>query len=142
MKANAKLNFSPNEFVFRQKQINRAELFLKKALMKYGLNCILLIDMAGNTVAVQDNGRCKHDYYSLAALASANFAAVDNMAKIVGEKEFSLLFHKGKKDCTHLNKVNDDLLLISLFSSELPLGLMRLRIMDIARKLNIIFKQS
>jgi hypothetical protein len=41
------------------------------------------------------------------------------MAKLVGESEFSLLFHKGKKLSIHFSKVTDDTLLISMFNKEL-----------------------
>ena len=44
--------------------------------------------------------------YSLAALAAGNFGAVDAMAKIVGEEEFSLLFHKGEDENLHFSKVD------------------------------------
>jgi len=90
--------------------------------------------MAGNIIAQRDNGNCEHDLYSLAALASANFAAVDTMAKIVGEEEFSLLFHKGERENIHFSKVSNEFLLITIFGKEVSLGLLRLKVAEAVEK--------
>lgn len=120
--------------------LERIEQILKEDLIKSGVNSAILIDRAGNIVAKQDNGQCSYDLYSFAALASANFAAVDTMAQIVGEKEFSLLFHKGKHESTHFSKVNEEYLLITIFSSEIHLGLLRLKIKALSEKINKLWK--
>lgn len=123
------------------KQLDKIESILREDLIKAGIHSVLLIDMAGNIIAKQDNGQVDHDLYSLAALASANFAAVDTMAKIVGEEEFSLLFHKGVSESTHFTKVSDEYLLISIFGSDVSLGLLRLKIAKAANKIKALCEQ-
>jgi predicted regulator of Ras-like GTPase activity (Roadblock/LC7/MglB family) len=125
-----------------QEQLEKIENILAEDLITSGVHSTLLIDMAGNIIAQHDNGTRDHDLYSLAALASANFAAVDTMAKIVGEEEFSLLFHKGEKENIHFSKVNQELLLISIFSKEVALGLLRLKVAEAIRKINEIWKEK
>jgi len=88
-------------YTLGQKQLDRIEDILKQDLINNGVRCVFLIDMAGNIIANLDNGEKQHDIYSLAALAAGNFGAVSAMAKIIGENEFSLLFHKGKKENIH-----------------------------------------
>jgi len=117
------------EYDLGQEQLARIEAVLKN-LVESGVNSIMLIDMAGNIIAKADNGQCVHDVYSLAALASANFAAVDTMAQIVGEDEFSLLFHKGEQESIHFSRVMQDFLLISIFGKEVSLGLLRLKVTE------------
>ncbi|MCP4346980.1 MAG: roadblock/LC7 domain-containing protein [Desulfobacterales bacterium] len=124
-----------------QEQLERIENILSEDLVTSGVHSTLLIDMAGNIIAQFDNGTCDHDLYSLAALASANFAAVDTMAKIVGEEEFSLLFHKGEKENIHFSKVNAELLLISIFGKEVALGLLRLKVAEAIRKINDLWDE-
>jgi len=63
---------------------------------------------------------------------------VDAMAKMVGESEFSLLFHKGEKSSIHFSKVNDETLLITMFSKEISLGLVRLKVADTVKSINEI----
>jgi len=87
-----------------RKALDEIEAVLQQDLSNVGVDCIFLIDMAGNVIANLDNGEIKHDIYSLAALAAGNFAAVSTMARIIGEDEFSLLFHKGERESMHFSK--------------------------------------
>ncbi|HDM10915.1 MAG: roadblock/LC7 domain-containing protein [Deltaproteobacteria bacterium] len=91
--------------------------------------------MAGNIIASLDNGENQHDIYSLAALAAGNFGAVSTMAKIIGEEEFSLLFHKGQKESIHFSKVLSDFLLITIFGQEISLGFLRLKVAEAIEKI-------
>ncbi len=134
-------NITFMDYTLDQEQLEHIESVLGEDLIKSGVHCVLLIDMAGNIIAKCDNGRCQHDLYSLAALASANFAAVDTMAKIVGEAEFSLLFHKGENENIHFNKVNEEFLLITIFGKEVSLGLLRLKVAEAVEKVNSVFMQ-
>ena len=84
------------DYALGQEQLDQIESILREDLIELGVRCVVLIDMAGNVIANLDNGELKHDVYSLAALAAGNFGAVSAMAKIVGEDEFSLLFHELK----------------------------------------------
>lgn len=136
-------NFDDNvtftDYTLGQEQLERIERVLADDLIKSGVHSVLLIDMAGNIIAKCDNGNCDHDLYSLAALASANFAAVDTMAKIVGEEEFSLLFHKGQSESIHFSKVNTEFLLITIFGKEVTLGLLRLKVTEAVEKINSVW---
>lgn len=134
-------NVTFTEYALGQEQLDKIEHVLQKDLVEIGVNSVLLIDLAGNIIAHRDNGHCDHDIYSLAALASANFAAVDTMAKIVGEQEFSLLFHKGESENIHFSKVQQDFLLVTIFGKKVTLGLLRLKVAEVIDKINGIWEQ-
>ena len=121
---------------FSQKQLDGIEEILQEDLVALGVHCVVLIDMAGNIIANLDNGTMEHDIYSLAALAAGNFGAVSTMAKIIGEDEFSLLFHKGEKESIHFSKVTSDFLLVSIFGKEVSLGFLRLKVAEAIEKIN------
>lgn len=125
-------------YVLDQAQLDAIEGVLEEDFMNIGVRCVFLIDMAGNVVASQDSGKIKHDIYSLAALAAGNFGAVSTMAKIIGEDEFSLLFHKGKKESIHFSKVMMDFLLITIFDKDVSLGFLRLKVSEAADKITDI----
>ena len=78
-------------------QLTKIEEVLQEDLMEMGVHCVIFIDMAGNIVVNLDDGKIKHDVYSLAALAAGNFGAVSAMAQMIGEEDFSLLFIREKK---------------------------------------------
>jgi predicted regulator of Ras-like GTPase activity (Roadblock/LC7/MglB family) len=121
-----------------QEQLDGMEEVLQQDLVDVGVRCVFLIDMAGNIIANRDNGESQHDVYSLAALAAGNFGAVSAMAKIIGEGEFSLLFHKGKKENIHFNKIATEFLMISIFSNDISLGFLRLKVNEAVEKIKTI----
>jgi len=118
-----------------KEQFDRVETILGEELLELGVQCVLLIDLAGNIIVNLDDGKIEHDIYSLAALAAGNFGAVSAMAKIVGEEDFSLLFHKGEKESIHFSKVADDLLLVTIFGKEVSLGFLRLKVTEAINKI-------
>ncbi len=134
-------DISITDYALSQDQLEKIDKILKNDLIGSNVNSILLIDMAGNIIAKCDNGKCEHDVYSLAALASANFAAVDTMAKIIGEEEFSLLFHKGGNESIHFSKIFDEFLLLTLFGKDVALGLLRLKIAETIEKIKSVWQR-
>jgi predicted regulator of Ras-like GTPase activity (Roadblock/LC7/MglB family) len=128
------------EHVLGQKQLDSIEEVLRKDLVELGVHSVIVIDMAGNIVAGLDNGQMKHDVYSLAALAAGNFGAVSAMAKIIGEEEFPLLFHRGEKRNIQFSKVAGDFLLITIFGKEISLGFLRLKVAESIKKIEKIFE--
>ncbi len=121
-------------------QLTKIEEVLQEDLMEMGVHCVIFIDMAGNIVANLDDGEIKHDVYSLAALAAGNFGAVSAMAQMIGEEDFSLLFHKGEKESIHFSKVLTDFLLIVIFGHEISLGLLRLKVTESIEKIEKVLK--
>jgi predicted regulator of Ras-like GTPase activity (Roadblock/LC7/MglB family) len=124
--------------ILTQDQLDRIDQAIGSHLMDAGVSFAVLIDMAGNTITRQTDGTCTLDTMAFSALAAGNFAAVDAMAKLVGETEFSLLFHKGKKSSIHFSKVNEAFLLITMFDKDVSLGLVRLKVADTIEAINTI----
>lgn len=122
-----------------RRQIDKIENILEEELINLGVSNVILLDLAGNVIVNLDNGSNQHDIYSLAALAAGNFGAVSAMANLIGEQEFSLLFHKGETDSIHFSKVTDDLLLLSIFGKEVSLGFLRLKVNEAVRKIESLF---
>jgi predicted regulator of Ras-like GTPase activity (Roadblock/LC7/MglB family) len=127
-------------YTLNQNQLDKIEIILRQDLVDIGVHCVFLIDMAGNIISNLDDGKAKHDIYSLAALAAGNFGAVSAMAKIIGEGEFSLLFHKGKKENIHFNKILTEFLLITIFGNDTSLGFLRLKVADAVDKITKILE--
>ncbi|MBT8357273.1 MAG: roadblock/LC7 domain-containing protein [Desulfobacterales bacterium] len=126
-------------YAFDQEQLDKTEDILEKNLIKNGVKIAIVLDMAGHIIASCKSKDCTHDMYSLAALAAGNFGAVEAMAKIVGEEEFSLLFHKGADENLHFSKISKDLLLITTFGNEVSLGFLRMKISESLKVVRSIF---
>jgi len=125
---------------FHQEQLDKIDNVLKIDMQKLDIHFVLLIDMSGHIIASYDNGSSGFDVYALAALAAGSFAAVNAMANIVGEDEFSLLFHKGKKENIHFSRVGDNFLLVTIFGNNMSLGLLRLNVNETIVKIKKLLK--
>ena len=121
-----------------ENQLDSIENILAEELISLGVQSLLLIDLAGNIIVSLADDKAKHDVYSLAALAAGNFGAVSEMAKIIGEEDFSLLFHKGNTNSIHFSKVSENLLLVTVFGKDVSLGFLRLKVAEAIKKIQAI----
>ena len=100
---------------------------------------VFLVDKNGQLIASagEDKGM---DTTSLASLTAGNIAATGGLAKLLGEKEFSILFHEGEKDHLHISLIGDRVILVVIFDNRTSLGLVRLRVKRTSESLGGIFK--
>ena len=61
------------------------------------------------------------------------------LAKLIGEKEFTILFHEGEKDNIHISIIGHRVILVVIFDERSSLGLVRLRVKKSAAELELIF---
>jgi len=120
---------------FDKQQIDSIENILQEELIDMGVQSVILMDLAGNVIVNLDSGDKGHDVFSLAALAAGNYGAVSAMANIIGEQEFSLLFHKGEEESIHFSKVVEDLLLLTIFNKNVSLGFLRLKVAEAIKRI-------
>ncbi len=124
-----------------QEQLDEIDSLLLDALIGIGVHSAIVVDVAGNVIAEHDDGgQSSIDVHAFAALAAGNFAAVDAMAQLVGEQEFSLHFHKGETESINFSKVNDDILLITIFGNDVSLGFLRLKTTEVINSIKKIWE--
>lgn len=123
---------------FDKQQIESIENILQEELIDLGVQSVILMDLAGNVIVNLESGDASHDVYSLAALAAGNYGAVSAMANIIGEQEFSLLFHKGEEESIHFSKVVEDLLLLTIFNKNVSLGFLRLKVAEAIKRIQVL----
>ena len=63
------------------------------------------------------------------------------MARILGEEEFTALFHQGRKDNLQLTLVGQRTILAVLFDDSTTIGMVRLYAAEAARKLTSLFRK-
>ena len=101
---------------------------------------VFLVDKNGQLIATSGNA-AGMDTTSLASLTAGNIAATGGLAKLLGEKEFSILFHEGEKDNLHISLVGDRVILVVIFDTRTSLGLVRLRVKRTSEALVRIFEE-
>lgn len=88
---------------------------------------VLLIDRTGQLIA-QVGERADFDHVSFASLCAADFEANYQLARLVGEDDFSTLYHQGTRESMYLGKMTRGVVLVVLFDRRTTLGLVRLRV--------------
>lgn len=101
---------------------------------------VFLVDKNGLLIAASGDVQ-NIDTTSLASLAAGNIAATGGLAQIIGEKEFSHLFHEGEKDNIHITIVGERVILVIIFDKRSSLGLVRLRVKRASEEIRKVFDE-
>ncbi|MGQ9730682.1 MAG: roadblock/LC7 domain-containing protein [Candidatus Zipacnadales bacterium] len=86
---------------------------------------VILIDRSGQIISERGYSR-KREAEELAALAAGAFAATEQVARLIGEDSFTVLFHQGEERNIHLSVVGETALMLTAFDDRTTLGLVRL----------------
>jgi predicted regulator of Ras-like GTPase activity (Roadblock/LC7/MglB family) len=121
--------------------VDAVKSIVNDKLISENVQTVLVIDGAGNILAHCGQDTDGLDAISLAALTAANFGATSQIAKLIGENDFSLLYHKGEKANIHFARLGGEMILVSIFGDDVSLGLVRVRVDEIAENINKIFEQ-
>ena len=125
------------DIIITKKDLEKIDLCLNKMLSSSRAHSVLLIDRSGQLIAHHGNAP-GIDILSLSALTAANFGATAEIARILGEEEFTLLFHKGKTENVYFSAIGEDVIMVTLFDDNTSLGLIRLQINKIVDELSMI----
>jgi predicted regulator of Ras-like GTPase activity (Roadblock/LC7/MglB family) len=126
------------QMVMYEEEFNQINAIIEKLLKEANSKVIFLVDKNGQLITgVGETER--FDTTSLASLTAGNIAATGGLAKLIGEKEFSILFHEGEKDNLHISIVAGRVILVVLFDTRSSLGLVRLRVKKASEELTAIF---
>ncbi len=101
---------------------------------------VFLVDKNGQLIASAGETR-DIDTTSLASLTAGNIAATGGIARLLGEKEFTILFHEGEKDNIHISLIGQRVILVVIFDKRSSLGLVRLRVKKSSEALVSIFNE-
>ncbi|QSV46865.1 roadblock/LC7 domain-containing protein [Geobacter benzoatilyticus] len=128
------------QMVMYDEEFRQISAVIEKLLREANAKVIFLVDKNGQLIAGCGETE-RFDTTSLASLTAGNIAATGGLAKLIGEKEFSILFHEGEKDNLHISIVGGRVILVVLFDSRSSLGLVRLRVKKASEELTAIFDQ-
>jgi predicted regulator of Ras-like GTPase activity (Roadblock/LC7/MglB family) len=128
-----------DDLVVYEEEFERINSELQRLQKLANATLVLLVDKNGQLIAVTGETQ-NMDTTSLASLTAGNIAATGGMAKLLGEKEFNILFHEGEKDNIHISLVGHRVILVVIFDQRSSIGLVRLRVRKSAESLNRIFE--
>ena len=127
------------QMVMYDREFNQIITICDRLCRESNAKVVFLVDKNGQLIA--SAGATENlDTTSLASLTAGNIAATGGLAKLLGEKEFSILFHEGERDNLHISIVASRVILVVIFDSRSSLGLVRLRVKKAAGELATIFE--
>jgi len=127
-----------NRLMFYRRDVERIDRCLAEFLKMSGAKSALLVDREGHLVARQGE-TLTIDMDTISALVAGSFAATKEMARLLGEDEFTALYHQGRRDNIQLSLVGDRTLLTVLFDDRTTLGMVRLYAAESTKKLEAVF---
>jgi len=128
------------DLVLYDEEFTRIKDSLNRLASDANANVVFLVDKNGQQIAAVGDLQSL-DTTSLASLTAGNVAATDGLARLIGEKEFSILFHEGEKDNIHISIVAQRVILVVIFDERTSLGLVRLRVRRAMAELEKIFEE-
>lgn len=129
------------DLVLTKQSLDRLDQILQNLLTRSGAHSALLIDKAGQLISFQGS-MDQEKVASLAALTAANYGATTAIARLFGEEEFTLLFHKGKDENIHFSNVGEEYLMITIFNNTTHLGLVRLEVRKSLEQIEAMFAEN
>jgi len=130
---------SSMDLVLYEEEIKLLEDVLQRLRHDANARAVFLIDKNGQQIAAGGEVD-QFDNTSLASLTAGNVAATDSLAKLIGEREFSVLFHEGQRDHIHISIVAKRAILLVIFDERSSLGLVRLRVKRAGTEFDKIFE--
>jgi predicted regulator of Ras-like GTPase activity (Roadblock/LC7/MglB family) len=100
-----------------------------------------LVDKGGNLFA-QSGDTGNLDLSILSALAAGSFAATHELAKRLGESEFSALYHEGHGQHILMSALQHECLLVTIFGERTNIGLVRFYAQQVTGSLNELLLQA
>jgi predicted regulator of Ras-like GTPase activity (Roadblock/LC7/MglB family) len=131
-------NIREKRLVFYKDDIDKINAVLKEFLNLSDSKCNMLIDKEGHMVT-KAGSTDDFDMQAVSALVAGSYAATREMARLLGEEEFSVLFHQGRRDNIQLTLVGDRTILATVFDERTTIGMVRLYAKEASEKLQKIF---
>lgn len=115
-----------SSFIMYEEEFKQIDAELHRLHQQANAKVTFLVDKNGQLIAAVGE-TADLDTTSLASLTAGNIAATGGMARLLGEKDFSILFHEGERDNIHISLVGR-IILVVIFDQRSSLGLVRLRV--------------
>jgi predicted regulator of Ras-like GTPase activity (Roadblock/LC7/MglB family) len=102
----------------------RIEECMARLVEDTGGNYALLLDKSGQVIAAQGDGN-RQDITALGALIAGTFASSREVAKLLREKDFRMLFQQGVRENIFIALIEEQWILTIIFNKGTHIGLVK-----------------
>ena len=132
---------SQEQQILYEDQIKQIDKALTRLIKESEAKCALLVDKDGHLITRQGFTHTL-DTTALAALLAGSYASTKEIARLVGEPEFSVLFHQGKRDHIHISLIGERTIMVVIFDDRTTIGMIRLYAKEVGETLKNILESS
>ncbi|OLC17971.1 MAG: hypothetical protein AUH29_00440 [Candidatus Rokubacteria bacterium 13_1_40CM_69_27] len=129
------------DMVIHEQDAARINQILGRFLHESSAAEALLIDRSGQLLAMDGVSRAL-DTISISALAAAAFSSTSAMAQLLGETEFTVLFHEGVKQSIHVSTVDEEAILLAIFDERTTVGMVRLFAKEASKAIGAVLAET
>ena len=129
-----------DRLVFYKRDVERLNAEIDTFLELSKARCVLLVDRDGHLVTRRGESVRNHEE-TISALIAGSFAATREMARLLGENEFAILFHQGKRDSIQLQLIGERTLMAALFDGRTNLGMVRFYAQETGERIQAILEE-
>jgi predicted regulator of Ras-like GTPase activity (Roadblock/LC7/MglB family) len=126
--------------VFYERDISRFDGELDGFLELSCARAALLIDKDGHLVTRRGETEEKN-IESICALVAGSFAATKELARLMGEDQFTTLYHQGGRDSIQISLIANQALLAMVFDDRTNLGLVKYYSVESIKRIEDILKE-
>lgn len=128
------------DLIMYENEFKRINEELQRLHQQANAVVVFLVDKNGQLIASAGDTH-NIDTTALASLTAGNIAATGGIARLLGEQEFTILFHEGAKDNIHISLIGQRIILVVIFDQRSSIGLVRLRVKKSSEVLAKIFEE-
>lgn len=130
-----------NKFYLTAEQQDRIDMKIQWFCRETGAILMILAELTGQLISEYGDEHLNASV--LSALAASNLATTREIASLMGEPErFKSLFHEGKTRNFYLSEVANNLVLLTVFDSHTPIGLVSLDTQEAVENLDKIIAEA
>lgn len=115
-------------------EIARIEEILSRLVEETGGNHALLLDKSGQVIASHGDAN-RQDTTALGALIAGTFASSREVAKLLREKDFKVLFQQGVRENLFIALIGEQWMVTIIFSKETHIGLVKVLVKKASEEL-------
>ena len=130
-----------HDVIIHEGDAEKITAVLTNFLTESGASEALLIDRGGQLLVATGSNRAL-DTVSISALAAGAFSSTGALAQLLGEPEFTVLFHQGTRESLHVSTVDDQAILLAIFGGQTTVGMVRLFAKEAATAIGQILIES
>src|SRR6476469_11127730 len=123
-----------------EEDVRRVESTLERLVGDTGANYSMLLDKSGQVISARGDTQ-RQDITALGALLAGTFASSREVARLLREKDFRVLFQQGVKENIFTELIEEQGMLVVMFDRRTHIGLVKVLATPATEELSVILRQ-